>query len=228
MDTTKPDSPSFFSYHPPFGGKAWYMVLIALVALDLATVAYTLHQHERITSLLDRRAVLDEAVYKQNRAMLRLRAIAIRIDSSSNHVSTSHDATKSRRELHAARSAMSAALTSLRASLTTKPGYVSPMVAQVRQIAMVMDEVAAAGSEVLTALERSDQPGAAAANGRLDAAHARAIRLLDELSLSLDSIEDHRSSNEEVSDSKTSDVHGNEPATARLPSVDKSARLNEC
>ncbi len=169
-----------------FAGPAWLVPYLILATLDLGAVSYTLYQQNRVVSQLDRRAISNEALDRQDRAIRRLAAIAVQIDTAANDIPAPGVATKSRAELHAAQSAMWAALTSLRVSTAIGPRESRPMTPRVDQITRVMRELAAASDDVLAAHERGDLAASARQNARLDAAHRAAGRILYELSISLD------------------------------------------
>jgi len=171
-------------------GQAWFIFYLALAALDLGAVSYTLYQHHRVTNLLDRRSTQDEEFDKQDRVIRRLGSITVEIDDIANDLPNSRDTTESRDRLHVAKSAMAASLTALHVSAATIPADRALMAARVDRIAHELRIVAQAGDDKLAAVERGDLAAAAAQNARLDASNVVAGRLLNELSASIDQLQD--------------------------------------
>ncbi len=173
-----------------FAGRAWFVLYLALAALDLGAVSFTLYQHYRVTSLLERRAILDEAFDRQDRIIRRLGSLASEIDMVANGVKERSEAGTSRAQLHAAKSSMQAMLTLLRESVAATPGGGNRIIGIVNRIADEARQVNSAGDDKLEAVERGDLAAASNENVRLDAAQFRIQQLLDELSVSIDRIQD--------------------------------------
>jgi PAS domain S-box-containing protein len=169
-----------------FRGNTWFILYVALAVLDLGAVTYTLYQHYRISEMLERRAMLDESFEKQTRIIRTLNSIATKIDDIAN----ADDTPKSRAELQEARKSMALALAALRRSVPTTPGYGPLMQARIERIDHNMNEIGAAGEEKLTAAAHRDLAAGTVANARIDRASVVVGALLDELSGSIDAIQD--------------------------------------
>ncbi|HSY49107.1 MAG TPA: response regulator [Thermoanaerobaculia bacterium] len=173
-----------------FAGQAWFVLYLALAALDLGAVSYTLYQHYHVTLLLETRANLDEAFDKQDRVIHQLGALATEIDAVANGVEESRDAPTSRTKLNAMKGEVPKVLASLRLSVETTPRRSKRMVETVDSIENEMAYITSAGDAKLEAIERGDLAGAVKENARLDTGQFNVERMLNDLATLVDGIQD--------------------------------------